>query len=160
MERTCKEQVREHYLSRMNDLRRLWVAYQSGEDEGLEDIGTLNEYGLCLDYVAPGTFNGQSRGYVRYQLSWGGPADEFRFYLDEMLRPVKIEYWFLDWNDGAKITPQGHNGDLLMDLFEDWRETETIDAIIKKATEDEHERNKQTNQTHAGAVGDGYHGKY
>jgi hypothetical protein len=131
-ELTCKERVREHYKGRMDDLRRLWEAYQEDSEKSLDDIGNIYDYGLSLDYVPA---DGRERGYIRYQLSWGGPGDEFRFYLDERREPVKVEYWFLDWFDGAKITPQGKNLDLLKELFSDWKETETIDALIEKAME-------------------------
>lgn len=62
-------------------------------------------YALCFDYVAPGTFRDQDEGYWRYQISWGGPSDEIRFYgvVDDRDRGhlYKAEYWFLDWGDGA-----------------------------------------------------------
>ena len=32
-------------------------------------------------------------------MSWGGPSDEFRMYDNS----DKIQYWFLDWFDGASI---------------------------------------------------------
>src|SRR6056297_1667106 len=64
----------------------------------------FNEYALAFDFVAPDTFDDQSRGYFRYQISWGGPSDEIRFYCDHgQPTPDCIEYWFLDWFDGAHI---------------------------------------------------------
>ena len=134
-ELTCKERVREHYKGRMDDLRRLWAAYQEDPEKSLDDIGNIYEYGLCLDYVAPGTFRGQRRGFIRYQLSTGGPGDEFRFYLDELRNPVKVEYWFLDWFDGAKVTPQGKNLELLHELFGWFQDGGTIDSAIERAME-------------------------
>jgi len=74
--------------SRIRTIRRLWKAYQYGQED--TDEGNIYEYGLSFDYVGPGTFNGQRRGYWRYQLSWGGPSDEFRFYCDERRQPVRI----------------------------------------------------------------------
>ena len=50
------------------------------KDRHIDDIGTFWEYGLALDYVAPGTFKDQKQGYFRYQISVGGPSEEFRFY--------------------------------------------------------------------------------
>jgi hypothetical protein len=135
-QQTCKERVREHYLDRMNDLRRLWKAYQEDSEKSLDDIGNIYEYGLSFDYVSPGTFTGQKRGYCRYQLSWGGPGDEFLFYLDENRMPYKVEYWFLDWFDGAKVTPQGKNLALLLELFDWFAESGTVDEQIRKATEE------------------------
>lgn len=39
----------------------------------------FNEYALCFDYVASGTFSDQEEAYFRYQISWGGPSEELRF---------------------------------------------------------------------------------
>tara|TARA_R100000808_G_C2112551_1_gene126200 strand:- start:309 stop:794 length:486 start_codon:yes stop_codon:yes gene_type:complete len=64
----------------------------------------INQYGLGFDYVEKGTFEDQERGYFRYQLSWGGPSDEFRIFVDWDGSIDFIEYWLLDWWDGANIT--------------------------------------------------------
>ena len=68
-----------------------------------ESISALNdweirEYPLCFDYVEAKTFHDQPEGYHRYQISWGGPQDEIRFY-DE----GGIYFAYLDWYDGAEI---------------------------------------------------------
>ena len=69
-----------------------------------------NKYGLSWDYIEPNTFNNQEKGYFRFQLSWGGPSDEFRIFLDvnnnglnSWIDIDKIEYWYLDWYDGSSI---------------------------------------------------------
>jgi hypothetical protein len=116
---TCKEQVAEHYKSRMSALRQLIEAYRNG-DESVPGVGNLYDYGLYLDYVPAGTFADQRRGYFRYQISTGGPGDEFRFYTDDNLQPTRIEYWFLDWFDGAKriVGRDTRDWGVLVDLFE------------------------------------------
>lgn len=63
----------------------------------LEDINKGELEGLSFDYVEPNTFNDQEHGYHRWQLSWGGPSDEFR-----LLDNGSVEYWFMDWYDGAR----------------------------------------------------------
>ncbi len=131
---TCQERVREELQGRIADLSKLWELWKKDPHAYDEDIGNWNEYGLCLDYVAPGTFNNQKRGYLRYQLSWGGPSDEFRFYLDESLNTTRIEYWFLDWFDGAKIILKGRALELLQEIYEDFKDTETVQAKINEAT--------------------------
>lgn len=76
--------------------------YENGSDE--EGIGPFHEYGLSFDYVVPHTFKGQEEGFWRYQMSWGGPSDEIRFYGDSSGGNgslYKAEYWFMDWFDGA-----------------------------------------------------------
>jgi len=92
MSKTCEEQVQSNFESRIKDIRELWMGHP---DE-------LAEYGLSMDYVKPGTFKNQKAGYWRWQLSYGGPADEFRVYGNG-----EVEYWFLDWYDGAKIDVKG-----------------------------------------------------
>src|SRR5690242_2167799 len=61
----------------------------------------MSDYGLSFDYVSAGTFREQTVAYFRWQLSWGGPSDEFRFFVNPDLTCHRIEYWFMDWFDGA-----------------------------------------------------------
>ena len=129
-QKSCKERVAEHLKSRLSDLRRLWAAYEKGKEE-VEDIGSIYDYGLCFDYVAPGTFHDQRRGYFRYQISWGGPSDEFRFYCDENLDVQRVEYWFLDWFDGAKKILHGEREALLLKYFEWFKECGTVEQVRK-----------------------------
>ena len=78
-DKTCEERIDAALTDRMQDFRK-------GELEG-----------LGFDYVNPNTFEDQPRGYHRWQLSWGGPSDEFRLYSDGT-----VHYHFMDWYDGAK----------------------------------------------------------
>ena len=75
----------------------------------------MNERGLSFDYVEPDTFNDQSEGYWRFQLSWGGPSDEFRIYTTcEHSKEIDyIEYWYMDWFDGAKVDA---DDDIIQDI--------------------------------------------
>jgi len=130
---TCKERVRESLRGRITDLEKLWELWKQDTEASDPELGNFNEYGLCLDYVAPETFKNQRRGYLRYQLSWGGPSDEFRFYLDESLNPTRIEYWFLDWFDGAKIILKGKTLALLEEIYQDFKETGTVQYKIGAA---------------------------
>jgi hypothetical protein len=135
-QKTCKQRVRGELRSRISDLEKLWKAYREGNEKSVDDLGTFNEYGLSFDYVAPGTFENQKRGYFRYQLSWGGPSDEFRFYCDENLNPTLIEYWFLDWFDGAHITLKEKDYSLLEEIFLDFKECGTIQAELEKSRQE------------------------
>jgi hypothetical protein len=131
----CKARIKSHLQGRLQDLEKLFTAYQEGnEDKYIDDIGTFAEYGLAVDYVAPGTFENQKHGYFRYQLSWGGPSEEFRFYLDERLNPTRIEYWFLDWFDGAKLILSGKAYALMAEIYEFFNEIGTVQVEIDKAT--------------------------
>ena len=59
-----------------------------------EDLGEFSDYGLSIDPVINEETN--KTDYLRFQLSWGGPSDELRYYPDG-----KIEYAFLDWFCGV-----------------------------------------------------------
>lgn len=91
---TCKELVRDKFNEVEQD-------YQ----EASEDLfDYANSTALSWDYVEPGTFEDQEEGYYRLQLSWGGPSDEFRIYtIGDTLEIDVIEYWYMDWFDGASI---------------------------------------------------------
>ncbi len=110
------DRAKASYRSRMADLRKLWGAYQNGQED-LPDLGSIYDYGLSFDYVPAGTFKGQKAGYYLYQISWGGPSEEFRFYTDRQGNPYKIEFWHLDWFEGQKIEPSEADFSFLADLF-------------------------------------------
>jgi len=138
----CKDRIKAEYARTIKTLREIWE-YERGPDRaddereaGHPDHGPFKEYGLGFDYVAPGTFEGQRRGYFRYQLSWGGPSDEFRFFCDERPKPVRIEYWFMDWFDGAKKVLGGADYDLLADIFDDFDDCGMVKGRMREALED------------------------
>lgn len=120
---TCDQRIKAKLESCIEDLQTLYDLYCEDSEAYDEDLGNLYEFGLCFDYVEPGTFTDQHEGYWRYQLSWGGPSDEFRFYVTPGhygLEPHRIEYWFLDWYDGASRTLdlKAEDGQLLLNLWE------------------------------------------
>ena len=135
-QKKCKELVSSELKSRIEDLSKLWKLYLEDSEKSDENLGNMYEYGLGFDYVAPNTFEKQRRGYFRYQLSWGGPSDEFRIYADYELKPYKIEYWYLDWYDGAKKILYGKNYKLLAEIFESFFvDSGTAQDVFKKAIE-------------------------
>lgn len=111
----CKDKVQNHFESRMRDIRTLYYA----PEQTTEELGNLNEYGLSIDLVETGTFKDQREDYIRYQISWGGPAEEFRIY-----KNGDVEFWFLDWFDGAHVDVTGEDMIIILDIvgFEDrWK---------------------------------------
>lgn len=141
-QRSCKERWKEHKDSRMADLRRLWKARCEGEDSPYHkrvaaELGDFHEYGLSLDYVAPGTFRDQKRGYWRYQISWGGPGEEFRFYGEELgeykASLDRVTFVFLDLFDGHERVLVGKDAELMEEIFQDWAETGTLHYLREEA---------------------------
>ena len=84
-QKTCAERIQEQWKLRQEDIK----------DPEFE--------GLSFDYVEPHTFTDQLEGYWRWQFSWGGPSDELRAFVNENKEIHRLEYWFMDWMDGAKI---------------------------------------------------------
>ena len=116
-DKTCKERVAGAYKSRMYDIKKL---YKAGYGVEVPNIGKLEEYGLCIDYVERGTWSKKwepkSEPYWRYQLSWGGPSEEFRLY-----DSGKIEFWFLDWGDGAFKVATGKDAEIITNIINNAR---------------------------------------
>ena len=106
-EKKCKDKVEDAFRSRMEDIKTLFYA----EDNRTEDLGHLNEYGLCIDFVEAGTFKDQREDFYRYQLSYGGPQEEFRIY-----KNGDVEFWFLDWFDGAPIDVTGEDANIIKEI--------------------------------------------
>ena len=88
-QKTCAERIQEQWELRQEDLKEPWTFE-----------------GLGFDYVEPHTFTDQLEGYWRWQFSWGGPSDELRAYVNENKEIHRLEYWFMDWMDGAKLELQ------------------------------------------------------
>jgi len=130
---TCKERWAKEKNGRIKDIRKLWRLYQEGGEPD-EDLGIFEEYGLCFDYVAAGTFDNQPRGFFRYQLSYGGPSDEFRFMTEDPRNPEpEVSYWFMDWFDGYGRVLTGQDRDLLLEIWEWFREVGSVQAEWDKA---------------------------
>ena len=145
----CENRISTHMTSRLTELRLLWADYtgrlkgkeqkEFEEEFGYKPDGegtAFYEYGLSFDYVAPGTFNNQRQGYFRYQLSWGGPSEEFMFFVNPDLSVYRIEFWFLDWFDGAHRVLHGKNYELMSEIYENFRECGSCAAELEKANEE------------------------
>jgi len=79
-----------------------------------------SEYGLCFDYASRTL--GNKGGYYRYQLSWGGPQEEFRFFVDPDGFLRRVEFWYLDWGTGERIVLKDKEFALLKGVFEFFQE--------------------------------------
>ena len=158
-DKTCAERIDDHYDDVMETIRILWAGYTNsncpecaeldepnlncklclGDGELSEDIpdyGSLHEYGLSFDYCYP---EKNDAGYFRYQLSWGGPSDEFRIYANQVKygwKVYRIEYWFMDWFDGASKTLHGEDFKFMAQLIESYfGDTESMTFEFNKAME-------------------------
>jgi len=133
-----KIRARAHLKSRMEDLRDMFNRIDSEDDQVREEAYTdFSEYALAFDYVAPNTFKGQKQGYFRYQISWGGPSEEIRYYCDENFTPYRIEFWFLDWFCGKGAKLHGKNLKLAERVWREFEECGTVEALYMREMSDE-----------------------
>ena len=101
-----------------------------GEDENDDSI---HDYGLSFSWM-PAAEPGEP-GYFCWLLSWGGPQDEFRFFVDGDLDLYKAEYWYLDWGDGARVNVPIDDKDRpewLTYMWNMWEDTETLKQLIER----------------------------
>lgn len=132
----CEDRIDQELESTIATLDELWNLYLEDAEGYTEDGERFIDHGLAFDYVAPGTFGDQDEGYWRYQLSWGRLSDEFRFYSSgPAWRPHRIEYWFLDWGDGAERHLRGSDLALLVDIWDYFADCGVVDAEYQKALE-------------------------
>jgi len=115
--KSCAEAVNEAFKRRIETIQHLLNAY-NGEmtDDHYDSDRNLISYGLCFDYVEPDTFENQPDGYYRWQISWGGPSEEFRFFEDET--GLIIAFWYMDWFDGANVVLYGNDHNVLSDIYQ------------------------------------------
>jgi hypothetical protein len=105
----CENRIDEEYNKTIEAFNNMEI----GSEE-------FNEYGLDFSLVEANTFNDQPEPYYRYQLSWGGPSEEFRIY-----EGGAVEFWFMDWFDGAGIDVT--NEPIVKELVEFFDEVGLID---------------------------------
>jgi hypothetical protein len=114
-DKKCAEIVNQKYLDIINDYQLVNDYFNLDDEDKLkhekhEDLQSydslfdyVNQSALGFDFVSVDTFKDQERGYWRLQMSWGGPSDEFRIYVNPENVIEYIDYHYLDWFDGASI---------------------------------------------------------
>ena len=134
--KTCEERIDAYLDGTIADLAVLWKLHNENPQAYHPTLGNFAEYGYGFDYVEAGTFDDQPEGYFRWILSGGGPADELRFYARQVRRGwevSRIEYWFLDWFDGASrdVTDKP----VLSEIFDWFSEVGACDNALEQAGE-------------------------
>jgi hypothetical protein len=129
-EQTCEQRINKNLARELETLRDLWAGYSEGDDDKTEEF---YNYGLSFDYVRG---DDGDPGYFRYQLSWGGPSDEFRFYVDPDFVCYKVEYAFLNWFDGATRRLYNEDKEFMLEIFENFKDCGTVEHVFNKAIKD------------------------
>jgi hypothetical protein len=97
---TCEQRIGEELRGRLKEI-----------GEALKDEEKAQEFEegiLAID----------RKVIYRVEMSWGGPSDYFEIEVDPVEHQiVDIVYHFLDWFDGAEVTLQGEDFDLVEQEF-------------------------------------------
>lgn len=126
---TCAERIRDEYVDRIETIESIFDRIDDGHNNSDDDAidaayNELDHMALDpqtpLEYIPSDTYDAQDEGFLLWHLSWGGPEDQFRFFIDEHGGITDIEYHFMDWFDGAviKVNPFSETADLLDRAFD------------------------------------------
>lgn len=101
---SVERRAQDAHQSRRNQLADIFKRMDSDINEIADNAMTeWHEFGLSFDYVEPFTYDDQRDGYWRFQISWGGPSEELRAWFDSNDQLRALEFWFLDWGEGAMV---------------------------------------------------------
>ena len=152
-EKDIKIRAKEHMDSRMEELGFLYkysnsnswdderwdIAKDFDIDENMnpEDIEEAiytarNEYAPSWDYMPSGD---EGPGYFRYQISWGGPSEEIRMFVDYGGKLSYAEFWFLDWFVGHGIALTGEEFETAEAILSDFDEVGMVERAYEEAIE-------------------------
>ena len=129
-EKKCSEIVNQKYQERLKEFETAktfldidkdardqfeqFLALEFSDLVGYDDFFSYaNEAGLSFNRVEAGTFKDQRAAYWRWQLCWGGPSQEFRLFDNG-----DLEFWHLDWFDGACVIV---HDEIFKDLMNDFK---------------------------------------
>lgn len=100
-EPSCADRIRKHLDRELEEVRKAWQAHQNGEDPE-------EEY----------TIYGEGRKTVSTLiLSGGGPSSQWEVTFDDDNVIEQIDYVFKDWFDGARLTLEGEEFDLVHEFL-------------------------------------------
>ena len=117
-EQTCAERLPEHLQGRLADIRAILAGNDPDTGQPFDGDYPEDEQTERLDDMM---LAGDATITVRLQMSTGGPGDEFLFdYTPGEYRPDRIRYRFLDWFDGATVTLEDDDRDMIEAAYGEW----------------------------------------
>lgn len=113
----CAALVRPQWAATLSDLSDAMECegdYAFNEDDEDEEYGLSKWLNEALSWERPEreeldnmySFDDDeddASPFFKLQLSWGGPSDEIRFYVDSECNVTRVAYHYMDWFDGASI---------------------------------------------------------
>ena len=128
-EPTCDQRICEMYADTMLQIKNLIKPriHQIGTaDDIMMQYEALDGISLGFDYVSGNTI-GIEEPCFRWQLSWGGPQDEFLFPINRHIYTLDgggslrfdftaesvTQYWLRDWGDSSHINLDEENNKIM-----------------------------------------------
>ena len=91
------------FKARKTELRRAQALVRDGKDEAAEE---------SLDALSI-----EARIELHVQLSWGGPSDGFRIYIDDAGTPVAGCYYFANWGEYEEFALNPQEVEAVVEAF-------------------------------------------
>lgn len=113
-EDSCEDRIDKKLESRIKEFAEVIRLSEESEDGNFEVDDC--EYEDLIDWINQTCLSYSDDLHYRakkLELSWGGPADGFRFFVDET-----IQYYFQDWFDGATRDLYGDDYDIMKKFFD------------------------------------------
>lgn len=110
MESSFKERLQKRFAELIKDIRKAWQTY---EEDKAKDLQKFEE--MASDFY-PVYISGVV--VFRWQLSGGGPADWFDFYVDPLYNLIFVEYHYSEWGKESKRKVSASRFKLLREIWE------------------------------------------
>ena len=98
-----RQEALHEFKARKADLRRAQALVRKGKDEAAEDVLEA----LCIE----------ARTELHVLLSWGGPSDGFRIYIDEDGTPLSGCYYFDTWGEHEEFVLTTEEVEAVVEAF-------------------------------------------
>ncbi len=115
---TCKDRINQKLRERIAEFEEALKAEEQMQEEERETFKIDgNEYEGFIEWLNERALSYADDPCFRAKvllLTWGGPSDYFLFFTEL----DRIEYHYQDWFDGAKRELQGHDYEIMRQVYE------------------------------------------
>ncbi len=115
---TCSDRIESNLKERIAEFEEALKADEQAQEDDKETFEIDgNEYETFIDWINERALSYEDDPYYRAKvllLTWGGPSDYFLFFTELDC----IEYHYQDWYDGAKRELQGHDYEVMRQVYE------------------------------------------
>lgn len=128
LDKEGRKSLRIRAYEELKSRKEYFLSYSPMGSAGGRSEAPLDEYGVEISYIKPGTFADQDEGYLRYLLDTGGPREEIRFYHSPgSNQAYKILFCYSDYSSSVHLDITGEEwGRWLFQHFVESGELESL----------------------------------